>query len=498
MRHLLLSAAAVAALFTVPAEAAPTYVGKIEVAGNAVDLATIGSTPNDNRLSFGSDMIYSQKNQTFYGISDRGPGGGTIDFAPRIEAFKVAVNSSSGAISNFNLEATKVFRQADGSVYSGLFPDRLPGGSKTVLGNALDSEGIARLPNGQFIVADEYGPSVYVMDRNGKFLRSFTTPSNLIPREANSTVNYVDGRPTTTTGRQDNRGFEGITVSGDGKKAWAIVQDPLLNDATGTANGRSSTNLRIVEFDVATGIAGKQYAYQLEGLSAINGRIPGTPDDFTATQQGRSIGVSSITWIGGTKFLVIERDNRGQGPDNLIAGALQPVGTKRVYMIDIAGASDVSGLVLNASNTALPNGVSAVSKTLFLDVAGAFTNAGEIVPEKIEGLAIGPKLDDGSFLLLLATDNDFSVTQNANTNVQFDVCTGGGSTVQVALGAACPSGQALVPSRLYSFKVSGDDRANFARSLFSVPEPASWAMLIAGFGLTGGAMRRRRRIAGAA
>jgi hypothetical protein len=31
-----------------------------------------------------------------------------------------------------------------------------------------------------------------------------------------------------------------------------------------------------------------------------------------------------------------------------------------------------------------------------------------------------------------------------------------------------------------------------------VPEPANWAMLIAGFGLTGGAMRRRRTAAAAA
>ena len=496
MRHLLLLTA-VAAVFAVPAQAAPTYVGKVEVPGNTVDLATIGSTPNDNRLSFGSDMFYSQREQAFYGISDRGPGGGTINFAPRIEKFTVAVNGTSGAIGNFNVTATKVFRQADGSVYSGLFPNRLPGGNKSVLGNSLDSEGIARLPNGQFIVADEYGPSVYVMNRDGKFVRAFTTPSNLIPRQPNNTVNYVDGRPTTTTGRQDNRGFEGITVSGDGTKAWAIMQDPLLNDtSSGAGEGRRSTNLRIVQFDVATGNATAQYAYQLENLSTINVRIPGTVDDFGATAQGRNIGVSSITWIGGTKFLVIERDNRGQGPDNLITpnGA---VGSKRVYMTDIAGATDVSGLVLNTSNTALPSGVTAVSKMLFLDVAGAFTNAGEIIPEKLEGLAIGPKLDDGSFLLLLAADNDFSVTQNGS-NVQFDVCTGGGSTVQVALGDACPSGKALVPSRLYSFKVSGDDRANFARSLFAVPEPSSWAMLIAGFGLTGAALRRRRRISVAA
>jgi hypothetical protein len=282
-------------------------------------------------------------------------------------------------------------------------------------------------------------------------------------------------------------------LSADGTKAWAIMQDPLLNDATAAGEGRRSTNLRIVEFDVATGLATAQYAYQLEGLAAINGRIPGTADDFSATAQGRNIGVSSITWIGGTKFLVIERDNRGQGPDNLLAGALQPVGSKRVYMIDIAGATDVSALTLNTSNTALPAGVHAVSKTLFLDIASALTVAGQPIPEKFEGLAIGPRLD-GGFALLLSTDNDFSVTQNGS-NVQFDVCQGSGSPTQVALGAACPQGQSLVPSRLYSFKITGADAANFSASLFAVPEPSSWAMLIAGFAITGAAMRRRRAVA---
>jgi hypothetical protein len=488
-------AALVTVAFAVPANAAVTFGGVLAVPGNATDLAP-GSSPNDNRLSFGSDMIYNPGTDTYYGISDRGPGGGTIDFAPRIEAFKVAVDHQTGALSGFNLTATKVFKQADGSSYSGLFPDRLPGGNKNTLGNSLDSEGIARFSNGQFLVSDEYGPSVLLMSRDGKLIRAFETPSNLIPRQPNSTVNYVDGRPTTSTGRQDNRGFEGITLSGDGKTAYAIMQDPLLNDATGTANGRSSVNLRIVAFDVASGKATGQFVYQLESLTVpggINSRIPGTADDFAANQQGRSIGASSITWIGGTKFLVIERDNRGEGPDNLLAGPLQPVGSKRVYMIDLDGATDVSSLVLNTSNTDLPMGVKPVAKTLFLDIASALTVAGLPIPEKLEGLAIGPRLADG-FALLLSTDNDFSVTQNGSF-VQFDVCTGGGATSQVALGAPCPIGQSLVPSRLYSFKVSGADAANFSASLFAVPEPSSWAMLIAGFGLTGAAMRRRRMVA---
>ena len=239
----------------------------------------------------------------------------------------------------------------------------------------------------------------------------------------------------------------------------------------------------------ATGQSTGQFAYQLESIADINSR---TTVDFTATNQGRSIGVSSITWIGGTSFLVIERDNRGQGPDNLITPN-GDVGSKRVYLIDLAGATDVSGTSFAGSNS-LPNGVTAVSKLLFLDVQAALLAAGEtILPEKLEGLAIGPRLAGGGFSLLLATDNDFSVTQNGS-NVQFDVCTDGGTAfTQVALGGVCPNGQALVPSRLYSFAVTGADVALFDASLLGVPEPASWAMLIAGFGLTGAAMRRRRR-----
>ncbi|WP_017667091.1 esterase-like activity of phytase family protein [Sandarakinorhabdus sp. AAP62] len=480
MRHLLLAAALLAA---VPASAAVTFAGKIEVAGDATDLSKLGVGPNLNRLSFGSDMVYDPSRRVFYGISDRGPGGGTIDWAPRIETFKVDT-AANGAISNFRVVDTTEFRQANGQVFSGLNPSRLPGGAG-VLGAALDSEGIVRLPNGNFLVADEYGPSVYETNNRGVFIRAFTQPANVVPL-ANGSPDFANGRPTITSGRQDNRGYEGLTISGDGKTAWAILQDPLVNEGSNN-DGRRSQNLRIVQFDVATGQSTGQFAYQLESIADINAR---TTTDFTATNQGRSIGVSSITWIGGTSFLVIERDNRGEGPDNLLSSN-GDVGSKRVYLIDLAGATDVSAISFAGSNS-LPGGVTPVSKLLFLDVQAALTAAGEVLPEKLEGLAIGPRLAGGGFALLLATDNDFSVTQNGS-NEQFDVCFGGGlAATQVALGAACPNGQALVPSRLYSFAVTGADVALFDASLIGVPEPASWAMLIAGFGLVGAAARRRR------
>jgi hypothetical protein len=41
------------------------------------------------------------------------------------------------------------------------------------------------------------------------------------------------------------------------------------------------------------------------------------------------------------------------------------------------------------------------------------------VPEKWEGLGIGPRLNDSSYVMVAGTDNDYSVTQNSNGQ-QFD------------------------------------------------------------------------------
>ncbi|MDP1027998.1 esterase-like activity of phytase family protein [Sphingomonas sp. KR1UV-12] len=493
MRPSFLLATAAALLAPLPA-AAVTLVSALAVP-NGTDLSGLSGVGNNRFGGFGSDLIYDAGTQTFWSTTDRGPGGGVLSYAPRLQGFTLDINQNTGAIGGFTLTNTTLYTVA-GQNYDGQNPQLLNGNSGT-LGRSLDPEGLARLPNGNLLVSDEYGPSVYEFTKGGQFVRAFETPSNLLPRDASGNVNYVDGYPTSASGRQDNRGFEGLTISPDGKTAYAILQDPLQQDGkpakSSDAPGIYSRNTRIVAFDVATGKQTAQYVYQLESLTDINDRIPGTSDDFKSDKQGRSIGVSAIQAVGDKTLLVLERDNRGFGVDD--PNGAKPVGSKQIFKIDLTNATDVKNISVAGSN-GLPAGVTPVAKsaTPFLDIAAALRAMGQPVPEKIEGFAFGPRLADGSYTLIVVTDNDYSVTQNGS-GTQFDVCTSGvngsGTSVQVALGAGCPAGTTLLPNMVYSFRLS---EAEYASLTAAVPEPATWALMLTGFAMVGAAARRRRKV----
>jgi len=450
-----------------------TLVTTTTIAANETDLFPLNgssSSANINRLGgFGSDLFYDYRQDVYYALVDRGPGGGVISYQTRVEKFSITTDPTTGAITNYQLLGTIPFTVAAGTTLNGVtYAETTPfnglnakilNGNGGVLGVSQDPEGVVVGKNGNFFVSDEYGPSIYEFNPAGVFVRAFTAPSNLIAKASGIPYYAGDDNPATTLGRQSNRGYEGLTISPDGTKLYAILQDPLQEEGSGGSNpGRSSPNVRIIRYDVATGLSDAQYIYQLEALSDINARIPGTVDDFSASSQGRNIGISSLVAINNNEFLVIERDNRGVGIDD--PTGTRPIGSKRVFKIDLTLATDVTNTNLAGTN-ALPVGVTPVSKTFFLDIAGAIQGAGQTVPEKFEGLTIGSRLSDGTFALILATDNDFSVTQNGS-NTQFDVYSNGVSTAQVAIGGAAPIAPAgepaytLLPSYLYSFKTQAN------------------------------------------
>lgn len=459
-----------------------SLVNALAIPGESTDLSPLkgGGGANVNRLGFFSDLHYERHNNVYYALGDQGPGDGFLNYKTRVQKFSLDVDQNTGAISSFKLIETILFTK-NGEHFNGLNP-KLLNGDAGILGLSFDPEGFAVAPNGNFYVAEEFGPSIYEFTPTGSFVREFAMPKTIIPN-VNGNPNYVAGRPILTGGRQEGRGFEGLTLSPNGRKLFAMLQDPLINE--GAPDERRSRNLRIVEFDTATGQSSAQYIYQLENLTEINERIPGTANDIEPNAQGRNIGINAIAAINDLAFLVLERDSRGVGETDALGKA--PVGSKRVYKIDLTNATNISGISLVGTN-ALPDGVIPVTKSLFFDVAELLIQAGLVVPAKPEGLTIGPKLKDGSYAILVGTDNDFSVTQTGG--IQLDVCRNGMTAFNVPVDKGCPTGHSLIPGYLYSFKASDTELAGFV-PLETVPEPGTTSAL-ALLGLGSFWLRRRK------
>lgn len=506
-----------AALAAATAAAQPTFVNGVVVAGDALDATGVRGA-NAGRLGQFSDLYFDDVRGEWWALSDRGPGGGLIDYAVRVQRLEILVDEATGRLVRVKVKETVTLQDPTGLLtppaaavgdpvaLNGLNP-LLLNGNAAALGRSFDPEGLVVDPRtGHLIVADEYGPSIYEFARNGHLLAVFETPDALRPHPAGS-LDYVAGRDGSASGsgRQDNRGYEGLAIAPDGSRLFAVLQDPLLDegprgnagDATDN-DGRDGRHVRIVVFDnVASSPSYRrsvaQYVYALEPQAAIRARIVAAGGTATGTdpRQGRNIGLSAIVAIDAHRFLVLERDNRGIGVDNPAGrGAsggpiptLGVVGSKRVYAIDIQGATDVSSLVLPDDGNLAAAGIVPVRKNdaaVFIDLAATTLLPNGHHAEKWEGLAIGPKLAGGARVIVAGTDNDYSVTQTG-AGEQFDVYVDfagrfarcvlddasrcevdpPAADLTIDTPVALPAGFTLLPGVLHAYRASAADLAGY-------------------------------------
>ena len=456
LRPSLSALAVVAALAVSPTQAAPAFVNALILDGTAVD-ASGGTAVNNGRMGYFSDLYYDPQRREWWALSDRGPGGGTIPYETRIHRLALDVDPDTGAISNPRVLQTLILR-AGGSALDGFSPT--VGGD---LGLAFDPEGVVVHPiTGHLLISDEYGPSVYQFNTFGQKVREYRVPDTVRPRNTlTGTLNHASDAGNTA-GKRSNRGFEGLAISPDGNRLYAMLQSAMLDEGGGDGSW-----VRIVAFDTGTARPLAQYAYRLEGSS-----------------QGR--GISALVAVNDDEFLVLERNNRGLGVDANLASP-----NKKVFRISLAGASDVTHVKLNdPASSFVP-----VTKTAtpWLDLAAPSTLGhpslaplGGVSPEKWEGLTVGPQLADGSYLVLAGTDADYSVTQNATgtqRDVYFKPAATAGSVLRIqcdigsfdnclsvnadgSTGAAVPAGfdftgYRLLPGVLHAYKASAADLAGY-------------------------------------
>jgi hypothetical protein len=454
----IVSAAAALALAVASAQAEPAFVNGLAIDGRLLD-ASGGTLINDGRMGFFSDIYYDAARGEWWALSDRGPGGGTLPYETRVHRFAIDVDRSTGGISEFRILQTLIFRKGRNAL-DGFSPSEAG-----PLGLAFDPEGIVVHPlTGHLLLSDEYGPSVIEINRAGQLVRRYELPSNVLPRNALSGVVNFANDNGNTAGKRTNRGFEGLAISPDGRTLYAMLQSAMLDEG-----GSNGTVNRIVAFDTRTARPLAQYAYRMEGSS-----------------QGR--GISALVAINDREFLVLERNNRGLGVDANLASP-----NKKIFRIDLTGATDVTGLNLATAPVGSWTPVTKVP-TPWLDLAATATLAhpslsvlGGVSPEKWEGLTVGPRLSDGSYLVLAGTDNDYSATQNGSSvqfdvyfkplgagvvsRIQCDIGTFDNCTVVNADGTAGGAvatgfdftGYSLIPGVLHAYKAAESDLAGLVR-----------------------------------
>ncbi len=364
------------------ARADGTLVGVGTLPGTASDLSGLkgkasDGTPNDRLGGLGSAVAYTGTGTEYVLVSDRGPKDGTVPFACRMHRMSVTVTPGAKEPVALKLTATALLVREDGKAFNGGL-DAFTG-AKPEDNLRLDAEGARVSRTGTVFVADEYGPVVYEFDAKGTRLRALPVPDKFRAPKPGKTPND-ELPPFAKTGRQPNRGMEGLAISPDGSKLYSAMQGPLIQDGgLGAENKRVGLNCRILELDAKSGKA-REFVYHLSDPAN---------------------GISEILAVSATEFLVLERDGLG-GTDAKF---------KKVFRVDISKASDVSAVEALPGGK-LPKDIVPVKKEPFLDLLDPkFGIAGKSCPEKFEGLAFGPDLPDGKRLLLITADNDFVAEQ---------------------------------------------------------------------------------------
>ena len=210
----------------------------------------------------------------------------------------------------------------------------------------------------------------------GKRIKSFALPANLAITAVSSQKRVEIA--SNTVGRVTNKGMEGLAITPDGKMLVGIMQANLEQD--------KKKSLRIVTIDIKSG-ATHEYAYQLTDGS----------------------GVSEIVAVNNHQFLVDERGGKGMADSPLLTDTASAAKVKKLYLIDLDGAEDVTALSGDLSSHA-------VSKTPFLDIVSTLNAAGidsYFIPSKVEGVAFGQDVVINGVTkhtLYVANDNDFLAT----------------------------------------------------------------------------------------
>ncbi|RYD45866.1 MAG: esterase-like activity of phytase family protein, partial [Verrucomicrobiaceae bacterium] len=289
-----------------------------------------------------------------------------------------------------------------------------PGGAQESL-LSFDAEAIHLFEDGSGFVSDEYGTYIARFDSAKKITGITQLPGAAQPFRPAGTPNF-DSVAAPTTGRRNNQGLEGMSVTPDGSRLFALLQSATVQDTSG-ANQQTRNNARLFVYDIVGAnrenpVLVGEYVVRLPQID-LNG--DGSGLDGTAAQ-------SEIVALGHSSFLMLPRDGNGMGK-----GTTLPIVFKSVQLVDFASATNIVGQYDGAGQQISPSGVlrpeiNAAAGVEIINMLqqddlakfGLNTNTNpsntNTLNEKIEGMALVPDLStpqSNDFFLFVANDNDF-------------------------------------------------------------------------------------------
>lgn len=212
-------------------------------------------------------------------------------------------------------------------------------------------------------------PALYESTLDGRLLRQLTLPTHL--REVRRM-----GR-----GPRNNQAFEGLSLSPDGRHAWAAMEGALAQDIGPKLPGLLAAPCRITRFELASGRADQQRAYQPEPLPLGPNR-PHGPAEY---------GIAEILMRDPEHLWVLER-------------AWTPLTglSAKLYEAHLPGATDTLPKPALRGRRIQP-----MAKRLLLDLQ----HCGLPHVDNFEAMAWGPPLPSGNRTLLMCTDDGFNTLQ---------------------------------------------------------------------------------------
>lgn len=308
-----------------------------------------------------SGLAYDAERNIFYALSDdRGERGPARFYSMRIDLS--GNNLQSG---DLNLLEVTELRDENGQAFpeGGIDPEAIVYDGEDQL--YIASEGV-----GGF--ASPVDPFVNTFGLDGRQVASLPIPAKFLP----------DG--SLSRGVRNNLSFESLTLRPDSAYLFTATENALIQDSP-AAGLLQPSHSRILAFDQTTGNAAHEWVYVVEPVQAE----PNPPE-------GEAINglVELLALDNNGSFLALERSfSQGVGF------------SVRLYLARAQGALDVQGLEsLLGESSGVPLSTNPpITKELLVDLADL-----SLFVDNVEGMAFGPRLDDGRQSLILVSDNNFN------------------------------------------------------------------------------------------